>query len=82
MPTHNCSGRLRAPHPRYAPGHCMLYEKAVDPAVKPGPPVCLVSEPFEMYADTNVKTCLNAVYRQLLNYIDIYERKCFGLGVV
>ena len=54
------------------------FEKAVDPAVKTDPPVCLVSEPFELYADTNVKTCLKAVYRQLLNYIDIYERNGSG----
>ena len=31
-----------------------------------------------MYADTNVKTCLNGVYRQLLNYIDVYERNGSG----
>ena len=55
-----------------------VFEKAVDSAVKPDPSVCLVSEPFEVYADTNVKTCLNAVYRQLLNYIDIYERNGSG----
>ena len=49
-----------------------VFDKLVDPAVKTDPPVCLVSKPFEGYADTNVKTCLNAVYRQLFNYIDIY----------
>ena len=38
-----------------------VFEKAVDPAVKTDPPVCLVSEPFEVYADTNLKTCSNAV---------------------
>ena len=45
-----------------------VFEKAVDPAVKTDPPVCLVSAPFEVYADTNVKTCLNSVYRQLQHY--------------
>ena len=38
-------------------------EKAVDPAVKTFLSVCLVSEPFEVYDDTNVKICLNDVYR-------------------
>ena len=47
-----------------------VFEKAVDSAVK--------TEPFEMYADTNAKTCLNVVYRQLLNYIGIYERNGSG----
>ena len=31
-----------------------VFEKAVDPAVKTDPPVCLLSEPFEVYVDTNV----------------------------
>ena len=57
-----------------------VFEKAVDSAGKTDPPVCLVSEPFEVYTDTNVKTCLNDVYSLLLNYIDIDERN--GLGWV
>ena len=32
-----------------------VFDKPVDPAVKTDPPVCLVSKPFEGYADTNVK---------------------------
>ena len=52
-----------------------VFEKAVDPAVKTDPPVCLVPEPFEVYADTNVKTCLNA---DTDNYIDIDERNGSG----
>ena len=54
-----------------------VFEKAVYPAVKTDPPVYLVCEPFEVYAD-NAKTCLNAIDRQLVNYIDIYERHGSG----
>ena len=51
-----------------------VFLKAVDPAVTTDPPVVLTSELFEVYADTDISECLEKIYQQILNYIDVYER--------
>ena len=55
-----------------------MFEKTADSTILTDPPVCSVSEPIEVYPDTDVKECLDNVYKQLLNYIDVYERNGFG----
>jgi len=55
-----------------------VFEKAADSSILTEPPVCLVSEPFEVYADTSVKFCLERAFNQLLNFIEVYERNGSG----
>ena len=52
--------------------------KAVNPAVTTDPPFVLTSELVEVYADTDVSECLEKIYKQILNYIDVYERNGSG----
>ena len=51
-----------------------VFVKAVDPAFTTDPPVVLSSELFEVYTDTDISECLEKIYKQILNYIDVYER--------
>ena len=55
-----------------------VFEQSSNPSVITEPPACLVSEPFEVYADTNIKEQLINAYKQLLNEIDVYERNGSG----
>ena len=55
-----------------------VFVKAVDPAVTTDPPVVLTSEMFEVYADTDISERMEKVYKQILNYIDVYERNGSG----
>ena len=55
-----------------------VFVKAVDPAVTTDPLVVLTSELFEVYADTDISECLEKVYKQILNYIEVYERNGSG----
>ena len=55
-----------------------VFVKAVDPTVTTDPPVELTSELFEVYADTDISECLEKIYKQILNYIDVYERNGSG----
>ena len=50
---------------------CVVFHKAVDPAVITQPPVALTSEMVAVYAD--VCPPLEDVYRQLLNFIEVCE---------
>ena len=55
-----------------------VFEQSSNPSIITEPPACLVSEPFEVYADTNIKEQLINTYKQLLNEIDVYERNGSG----
>ena len=55
-----------------------VFVKAVDPAVITVPPEVLISELFEVYADTDISEWLEKIYKQILNCIDVYERNGSG----
>ena len=59
----------------------VIFEKATDQDVKPEPPVCLVSEQLEVYADTNLPELLDFVKKQLIDQIDTYEQNGSGWTV-
>ena len=54
---------------------CVVFHKAVDPAVDTQPPVTLTSEMVAVYSDASP---LEDVYRQLLNFIEVYEHNGSG----
>ena len=54
----------------------IVFHKTVDPAVITHPPVVLTSEMVAEYEDADPP--LNDVYRQLLNFIEVYEQNCSG----
>ena len=54
----------------------IVFEQATDSSITTEPAVVLVSEQFEVYADTNIDEILGEVSRQLKNRIETYE----GLG--
>ena len=56
----------------------VVFHKAVDPAVGTQPPVTLTSEMVAVYSDAF--SPLKNVYRQLLNFIEVYEH--YGSGWV
>ena len=56
----------------------MLSEQSSNPEIITEPAVCLVSEPFEVYADTDIKNQLLNVYKQLLNDVYVNERNGSG----
>ena len=56
----------------------VIFEKATDEDVKTEPPVCLVSEQLEVYADTNLPELLDFVKKQLIDQIDTYEQNGSG----
>ena len=49
------------------------FEKAVDPSIVTIPPAVLVTEQFEVYADTDIEDLLREASKQLQNYIETYE---------
>ena len=55
---------------------CVVFHKAVDPAVDTQPPVTRTSEIVAVYSD--VFPTLEGVYRQLLNFIEVYEHNGSG----
>ena len=56
----------------------VVFEQSSNPSIITEPDVCLVSEPFEVYSDTNIKNQLMNAYKQLLNYMDIFEKNGSG----
>ena len=56
----------------------VIFEKATDEDVKTEPPVCLVSEQLEVYADTDISELLDFVKKQLIEQIDTYEQNGSG----
>ena len=54
----------------------VVFHKAVDPAVATQPPVTLTSEIVAVYSDASPP--LGEVYRQLLNFIEVYEHNGSG----
>ena len=56
----------------------LLFVKATDPDEVTPAPVCLVTEQFEVYADTNVMSQLVKAKKALLNQIDTFERNGSG----
>ena len=52
----------------------VVFHKAVDPAVVTQPPVTLTSEMIAVYTDAIPP--LEDVYRQLLNFIEVYKHNC------
>ena len=52
------------------------FEQATDPSIKTLPPVVLVTDQYEFYADTNIETILKTCAQQLQNNVENYE----GLG--
>ena len=55
---------------------CVVFHKAVDPSVVTQPPVTLTSEMVAVHSDASPP--LEDVYRQLLNFIEIYEHNGSG----
>ena len=55
---------------------CVLFQKAIDPAVVTQPPLTLTSEMVAVYSDASPP--LGDLYRQLLNLIEVYERNGSG----
>ena len=55
---------------------CVVFHKAVDPAVVIQPPVTLASEMVAVYPDAVPP--LQDAYRQLLNFIEVYEHNGSG----
>ena len=53
-----------------------VFHKAVDPAVDTQSPVTLTSEMVDVYSDASPP--LEDVYRQLLNFIEVYEHNGSG----
>ena len=51
---------------------CVVFHKAVDPAVVTQPPVTRTSEMVAVYSDAVPP--LEDVYRQLLNFIEVYDQ--------
>ena len=49
----------------------VVYAKLSDSLIITEPPICLVSEPFEVYADTSISEKLMNAYKQLLNEITV-----------
>ena len=54
----------------------IVFEQATDPSIVTEPAVVLVSEQFEVYANTNISEALQEVSKQLKNRVESYE----GLG--
>ena len=52
----------------------LIFKKSTDPTIITKPPVCLVTEQLEMYQSTNLSTLLDAVKKQLINQIELYEQ--------
>ena len=55
---------------------CVVFHKAVGPAVATQPPVTLTSEMVAVYSDASPP--LEGVDRQLLNFIEVYEHNGSG----
>ena len=55
---------------------CVVFHKAVDPAVSKQPPVSLTWEMVAVYSDAYPP--LGDVYRQLLNFVEVYEHNGSG----
>ena len=49
----------------------IVYAKLSDSLIITESPICLVSEPFEVYADTSISEKLMNAYKQLLNEITV-----------
>ena len=49
------------------------FEQATDPSIVTVPPAVLVSEQFEVYADTDIDDILLEVAKQLKNRVEVYE---------
>ena len=54
----------------------IVFEQATDPSIITEPAVVLVSEQFEVYADTSINEALQEISKQLKNRVESYE----GLG--
>ena len=54
----------------------IVFEQATDPSTITEPAVVLVSEQFEVYADTDITELLQETSKQLQNRVGTYE----GLG--
>ena len=59
----------------------VIFEKATSQDIKTDPPVCLVSEQLEVYADTNLSKLFDFVKKQLVDQIDTYEQNGSGWSV-
>ena len=55
-----------------------VFVKATDSTVITDPAICLVSQPFQIYSDTDINNQLLNAYKQLLNDIDVFERNGSG----
>ena len=56
------------------------FEKAADPSIITIPPAVLVTEQFEVYADTDIEDLLREASKQLQNRIETYEGTGSGSG--
>ena len=56
----------------------VIFEKAIDPEIKTDPPVILNTEPLAIYSSDNIAKELKKAEKQIVNFIDAYERNGSG----
>ena len=56
----------------------VVLEKSTDPDILTDPPVVLVSEQLEVYANTDINTTLETTFRQLKNRVELYQHTGSG----
>ena len=55
-----------------------VFVKANDSSIETNPAVVLNTQPFQVYAVTDIPACLVSVYEQLISGIELFQRNGFG----